>query len=924
MGAQPHAVVTVAEDGTVTHEPYPSKRFTDSLIEIDPATARSASESEETVGSPGDPEPGGSTIDLTITAMSASCNGDGTLAVSTTVRNLGSSDSGSFEVGIYASTNSIISTADTRIAWASPGGGAGLGPGGSSNIGGNITAANAAPGVYYIGAYADDTFTVSETDEDNNTLAEGDTATLPCSAGEPTIAVTPLTLTFTNEDADRVTERVGRGATDSPALPLYHLGSDYNRIFGVVAAAVDGLEIAIDTVGLATLPPALTLELLDGTMLTATRTDGEKRGPGSVLWRGLADGRRVVLTLESGLVAGRIESGKGTYQIVPMPGGGHGLAHLDEALFPPCDGGIEPPARSVAETPPTFNGTDPADRIDVLAVYTPQARDAAGGVAAIQTTIQNAVDVTNTAFIDSNMIARFNLVHTALANHNDSGSSGTDLSWVANDATVAALRDTYAADMVSLITENGGGGCGRAYVMRNPSSSFASSAFQVTARGCAVGNLTWAHEHGHNMGFEHDPANGVPPSSASYDWSFGHFIDGSYRTVMSYSSQCTMGCSRVAHFSNPAVNHLGAPTGITDQRDNHRSGNLTASIVANFRSSTGQVLTISNTGTGTLTVTSITAESPASWISWSPQAPFAVAPGSQQSITVSVDFDTAPAGQTTNRLVIESNDSDLSPYPGGVTINIDNGIAPDAIDRAGVYRPSNRLFQTDNDGSGTLTQPTDQSCQLGTDGDVPLAGDWNGDGKDELGVYRPSTRQFLLDQNGDCALNFGAGGDVGCTFFSLDGEPIIGDWNGDGDDDIGIYRDRLFRMDLDESCSWNAAGDDVALFGLDGDTPIIGDWNGDGDDDIGIYRPSNRVYLMDLDESGTWNPPGDRGCLFGLLDDTPIIGDWNNDNSDQIGSYRPPLRMFLMDRDDNCQWSLQLDLWAIFGQTGDQPLIGNW
>ena len=30
-------------------------------------------------------------------------------------------------------------------------------------------------------------------------------------------------------------------------------------------------------------------------------------------------------------------------------------------------------------------------------------------------------------------------------------------------------------------------------------------------------------------------------------------------------------------------------------------------------------------------------------------------------------------------------------------------------------------------------------------GDIPVAGDWNGDGKDAVGVYRPSTGQFVLE-----------------------------------------------------------------------------------------------------------------------------------------------------------------------------------
>jgi hypothetical protein len=216
-----------------------------------------------------------------------------------------------------------------------------------------------------------------------------------------------------------------------------------------------------------------------------------------------------------------------------------------------------------------------------MSVYTPQARAAAGGTTQIQAKIQAAVDQANSAFINSNMTARFLLAHTAEVAYNDSGNISNDLNWVTGNATVASLRNTHGADMVSLVVSNGGGYCGIGWVQRNPSSSFANYAFQVTAYGC-LPNQTLAHEHGHNMGMEHDPANaGISPSSASYDWSFGHNVAGSFRTIMSYN--CPSPCPRVLHFSNPDILYNGQPTGIANQRDNAQTGDLISPIVAAFR-----------------------------------------------------------------------------------------------------------------------------------------------------------------------------------------------------------------------------------------------------------------------------------------------------------------------------------------------------
>jgi len=349
-------------------------------------------------------------------------------------------------------------------------------------------------------------------------------------------------------------------------------------------------RIAIDVSTIESNPPSLRIPLLDGVISQATRTEFERRGAKNTTWRGRFDnpsGGRVTLTVRHGVVVGFIQYADRTYIIEPVRGGGYAQKEINQDLYPACGGVVIPGETAFHRMDPDSEiEADSGARIDVMVMYTPEARDAAGGVAAIEATAQAAVDIANTAFDDSSVVTRFNLVHAAVTTRHDSGDLYADLPWLRDDAGVAALRNAYAADLVSLLVEDGGGYCGLGYVMRYPSASFADSAFQVTDRGCAVGNLSWAHEHGHNMGMEHDPANGTSSASASYPWSFGHFVDGSYRTVMSYSNQCLYGCTRVSHFSNPDVLHAGAATGIAGQRDNHRTADLTAPIVANFRAQT--------------------------------------------------------------------------------------------------------------------------------------------------------------------------------------------------------------------------------------------------------------------------------------------------------------------------------------------------
>lgn len=52
---------------------------------------------------------------------------------------------------------------------------------------------------------------------------------------------------------------------------------------------------------------------------------------------------------------------------------------------------------------------------------------------------------------------------------------------------------------------------------------------------------------------------------------------------------------------------------------------------------------------------------------------------------------------------------------------------------------------TDNNGTADITH------SYGAAGDIPVVGDWNGDGKSEIGYHRRSTNYWYLDFVGDGA-----------------------------------------------------------------------------------------------------------------------------------------------------------------------------
>lgn len=318
-------------------------------------------------------------------------------------------------------------------------------------------------------------------------------------------------------------------------------------------------------------------------------------GPEALTWTGTITGEpgHVLLARRGEWISGVVHTSTETWEIRPDATHGQVLMRLDPAGFPACGGGIDPgetmlPASTGSTTQRHERGkvaTAAGDEtmIDLLVVYSEAARQQLGGATQIEAHAQAAVDNGNLALGNSLTNVAWNIVEIAEIAYDEVGSCGERLGALRNSRQAGHLRDRTGADMVGMLLADGGGACGCGFVMRNPGPGFAGSAFQVTANGCAVGNLTFAHEHGHNSGMEHDPDNGTSPGNASHPWSFGHFVDRQFRTVMSYSNPCSSGCPRRPYFSNPDVTYENEPTGIEDERHNALTASLTAPIIAEFR-----------------------------------------------------------------------------------------------------------------------------------------------------------------------------------------------------------------------------------------------------------------------------------------------------------------------------------------------------
>ena len=174
------------------------------------------------------------------------------------------------------------------------------------------------------------------------------------------------------------------------------------------------------------------------------------------------------------------------------------------------------------------------------------------------------------------------------------------------------------------------------------------------------------------------------------------------------------------------------------------------------------------------------------------------------------------------------------------------------------FPPTVDLSALDTDKGITFTG-LDAYEQLGIS--VSAAGDLNGGGVDDLVIG-----------------SLGAGTETGKAYV------VFGESLRDSGlpDEIGVWRPgtRRFLLDSNGSNTWDGStgGDTLtAPFGLSTDLPVTGDWNGDGTDEIGVWRPSIRRFLLDSNASNTWDGTvgGDTlTAVFGLSTDLPVTGRW--------------------------------------------------
>jgi hypothetical protein len=230
-----------------------------------------------------------------------------------------------------------------------------------------------------------------------------------------------------------------------------------------------------------------------------------------------------------------------------------------------------------------------------------------------------------------------------------------------------------------------------------------------------------------------------------------------------------------------------------------------------------------------------------------------------------------------------------------------------------------------------LRQPglPDRTFWYGTPGDIPLFGDWDGDGIDTPGMWRQSGGggfAYLTDTLPDDGAVASAEFDF---FFGIPGDEVFsGDWDGDGIDTLGINRGgHIFLSNSNGAFGAPVPTDYDFWFGVPGDRAFGGDPDGDGRDTVMLYRGTDGFTYYTNDSPvgpGAIASTADN-FFFGIASDSFVSGDWDGNGVDSAAIFRGSnTTVYLSNTNASNGAPAPTDDFYVWGAAGWTPVAGVW
>ncbi len=218
----------------------------------------------------------------------------------------------------------------------------------------------------------------------------------------------------------------------------------------------------------------------------------------------------------------------------------------------------------------------------------------------------------------------------------------------------------------------------------------------------------------------------------------------------------------------------------------------------------------------------------------------------------------------------------------------------DGASGIGTFNPASGTWKLDTNGNDQWDNASDTLVNsYGKTGDWPVIRKISGVGSiigtfTPMSVTRTNGRRSInrglwnFDVNGNSTMDSCSVDE--CDTFRSDSDnysaerPVTGDWNGTGSENIGLFVNGYWYLDLNGNEKWDGTrgGDRLLTFGRSGDIPVVGDWDGTGKTEIGVFRPSTREWFLDLNGNGKLDACSVDACVapFGQLGDLPVVGRW--------------------------------------------------